>query len=75
MALDLETLNAQLDDLRAQRARGISRVVVGADGHIETAYRTDPEIAAAEAALVSRINALTGATVTTILVSASKGLD
>lgn len=72
MALDLETLNDQLDQLRTQRALGVSRVVV--DG-IETGWRTDAELAAAEAALVQRIRALTGATVTTILVSASKGLE
>jgi hypothetical protein len=72
MALDLETLDAQLDQLRTARATGVSRVVV--DG-IETTFKTDAEMATAEAALVNRIAALTGAAVTTILVSASKGLE
>lgn len=71
MALDLETLNQQLDALRKSRSVGLSRVVV--EG-IETSFKSDAEMAAAEAALVARINALTGASVTTILVTASKGL-
>ena len=72
MALDLETLDAQLDALRKARASGVSRVVV--DG-LETAWKSDAELAAAEAALVNRIAALTGATVTTIRVAATKGLE
>jgi hypothetical protein len=72
MALDLETLDAQLDRLRTARASGVSRVVI--DG-IETAYKTDAEMSAAEAALVNRIAALTGAAVHTIRITASKGLD
>jgi hypothetical protein len=75
MALDLEELDAQLEQLRTQRAGGVSRVVVGADGHADVTYKTDAEMAAAEAALVNRIAALSGAAVTTILVTATKGLE
>jgi hypothetical protein len=71
MALDLEALDAQLTSLRKARASGVSRTVV--DG-TEVAFKSDQEMAAAENALVNRIAALSGATVTTILVSATKGL-
>jgi hypothetical protein len=72
MALDLETLDAALDRLRLARVTGVSRVVI--DG-VETSFKTDDEMASAEAWLSQRIAALTGATVTTIRVSATKGLD
>ncbi len=54
---------------------GVNRVVVGSDGTIDTAWRTDAELAAAEASLVNRIAALTGAPVTVIRVAATKGLE
>ena len=72
MALDLETLDAQLDRLRTARASGVLRTTV--DG-VEVGFKTDAEMAAAEAALVNRIAALTGASVTTIRVAATKGLE
>ena len=56
MALSLATLQAQLDALRTARASGLSRVVV--DG-IETSWKSDADMAAAEAALLGQISALT----------------
>ena len=74
MPFDLETIDAQLDQLRKSRAVGVSRVVVGSDT-VETAFKTDAEMAGAEAALLQQRAALTGTAVTTIRVAASKGLD
>ena len=75
MALDLETIDAQIDALRKQRAMGVERVSIGADGTIETAWRSDAEMASAEAALVHQRATLTGTAVTTIRVTATKGLE
>lgn len=74
MPFDLETIDAQLEQLRKSRASGVSRVVVGKDS-VETAFKPDAELAAAEAALVQQRAALTGTAVTTIHVAASKGLE
>lgn len=75
MAIDLETLDARLERLRESRAAGLSRVAIGPDGAITTDFKPDADMAGAEAALLQQRAALTGTAVTTIRVSASKGLD
>jgi hypothetical protein len=69
----VEELTAQLDALRTTRAQG-AQIVRTADGRSVT-YRSDAELVAAIVDIERQISAATGdVPVTTILVSASKGL-
>jgi hypothetical protein len=70
----LAELQEQLERLRAIRAGGAAACQVSGDQRVE--YRSDRDIAAAIADLERQIAVLNGiAPVTTVLVSATKGLD
>lgn len=69
----LSELQTRLETLRAQRATGVATLQFS-DGR-QVAYRSDSQIAAAIADLERQIATLSTTPVTTVLVSASKGLD
>jgi hypothetical protein len=68
----LEELQERLEHLKRCRAGGTREVRMGDRA---VAYKSDSEMAAAIADLERQIAALTTTPVTTVLVSASKGLD
>jgi hypothetical protein len=67
----LTELTAQLDQLRKARASGVRST---AHGDTRTEYKTDAEMAAAEANLQRQIAAAGGNPVRTIYISGSRGL-
>jgi hypothetical protein len=69
----VEELTARLEAVRIARATGTS-VVRFPDGSGIT-YKTDAELAGAEAALVAQLAAAQGTRIHTILVGSSKGLE
>jgi hypothetical protein len=73
MMATLSELQSRLDTLRAARAGGVQDVRTS-DGR-QLTYKTDGQMAAAIADLERQIAALTTTPVTTVLVTASKGLD
>lgn len=72
MADTVETLEAQLAELRFARATGASRVRF-ADNR-EVTYQTGPEIEATIADIERRMIQLRGGRITTVRLGSSKGL-
>lgn len=69
---DLATLQKQLDDLRANRARGV-QVVTNSNGESVT-FKSDAQMAEAINDLQQRIAALSGQPVRMVRFSCGKGL-
>jgi len=69
----LSELQARLESLRAQRASGVATVQF-ADNR-QVVYRTDSQIAAAVADLERQIATISTTPVTSVLISATKGLE
>ena len=68
---DLATLQAQLDEIRKIRASGVASI---RHGETSSAFKTDPELAAAEASILSQMRALRNGRGVKYLYQSGKGL-